>query len=213
LFGLVLAPKRPVHYGGLYPEESREVFVRQALVARELNTRASFVARNIATLEKAREEEAKVRRAGLVADEDWQARWYLDRIPPEVNFAQGLDSWYGKLAPEKRKALEWSLTDLLPGEGSELDRFPKYFPLGDVRLALHYRFEPGADDDGVTLDVPLHLLKALDPARLSWLAPGLVEEKAAALIRALPKSLRRNYVPAPDFARAFVQAYPLPDSD
>ena len=213
LFGLVLAPKKPVHYGGLYPQEAREIFVRQGLLTGEINTRAAFVGRNLATLQLAAEEEAKQRRAGLIVDEDWQARWYLDRLPPELNSAQGLDSWYAKLAPEKRKGLEWSMADLLPGEGSELDRFPKYFPLGDVRLAMHYRFEPGAEDDGVTLDVPLHLLKALDPARLGWLVPGLIEEKAAALIRALPKSLRRNYVPAPDFARAFVQAYPQPDAD
>ena len=125
LFGLVLAPKRPVHYGGLYPDESRDIFVRQALIPGEINTRAAFLARNLATLEKAREEEAKKRRAGLVADEDWQARWYLDRLPPELNSAQGLDSWYGKLPPENKRALEWSLADLLPGEGSAADRFPK----------------------------------------------------------------------------------------
>jgi ATP-dependent helicase HrpA len=213
LFGLVLAPKRPVHYGGLYPAEAREIFVRQALLTGEINTRAAFVQRNLRTLAQAREEEAKLRRAGLVADEDWQARWYLDRIPPDINSVQGLDAWTGKLPPDKRRALEWSVVDLLPGEGSEADRFPKYLPLGDARLALHYRFEPGAGDDGVTLDVPLHLLGALDAARLTWLVPGLVEEKAAELIRGLPKALRRNYVPAPDFARAFAQAHPVPDGD
>jgi ATP-dependent helicase HrpA len=213
LFGLVLAPKKPVHYGGLYPAEAREIFVRQALLPGEINTRAGFVARNLAMLAQAQEEEAKLRRVGLIADEDWQARWYLDRLPAEINSAQGLDSWVGKLAPAKKKALEWSLTDLLPGEGSEADRFPKYFPLGDIRLALHYRFEPGAEDDGVTLDVPLHLLKALDPARLTWLVPGVIEEKSAALIRSLPKALRRNYVPAPDFARAFFQAHSQPEAD
>jgi ATP-dependent helicase HrpA len=213
LFGLVLAPKRPVHYGGLYPAEAREIFVRQALITGEINTRAAFVQHNLRTLAQAREEEAKLRRAGLVADEDWQARWYLDRIPPDINSVQGLDAWTGKLPPDKRRALEWSVTDLLPGEGSEADRFPKYLALGDARLALHYRFEPGAADDGVTLDVPLHLLGALDAARLTWLVPGLVEEKAAELIRSLPKALRRNYVPAPDFARAFAQAHPLPEAD
>ncbi|MEO6173046.1 MAG: DUF3418 domain-containing protein, partial [Arenimonas sp.] len=102
---------------------------------------------------------------------------------------------------------------LLPNADQENDRFPKYFALGDTRLALHYRFEPGSEDDGVTLDVPLHLLMALDAARLGWLVPGLIEEKATALIRSLPKNLRRNYVPAPDFARAFSQAYPLPTVD
>jgi ATP-dependent helicase HrpA len=209
----VLAPKRPVHYGGLYPAESRDIFVRQALVTGEIDTRAGFLARNLATLEKANEEEAKLRRAGLVADEDWQARWYLDRLPADLNSVVALDKWYRELAPEARTALEWSLVDLLPGEGSEADRFPKYFPLGDTRLALHYRFEPGTPDDGVTLDVPLHLLNALDPARLSWLVPGLVAEKTAALIRGLPKAKRRNYVPAPDFARAFAEAWPGASAD
>src|SRR3546814_4903979 len=102
---------------------------------------------------------------------------------------------------------------LFRAEGSEADRFPKYLRLGDARLELSYRFEPGAPDDGVTLAVPLHLLGALDAARLDWLVPGLVEDKASALIRSLPKALRRNYVPAPDFARAFVQAWPQPSAD
>ncbi len=213
LFGLVLAPKRPIHYGGLYPAEARGIFVRQALVPGEIDARAGFVARNLATLEKAQEEEAKLRRAGLVADEDWQARWYLDRLPADINSAAGLDAWYRGLDEAARRALEWSLADLLPGEGSDIDRFPKYLPLGDARLALHYHFSPGAPDDGVTLDVPLHLLNALDPARLEWLVPGLIEEKATELIRALPKAQRRNYVPAPDFARAFAQAFPTPSAD
>ncbi|KAF1715198.1 ATP-dependent RNA helicase HrpA [Pseudoxanthomonas yeongjuensis] len=213
LFGLVLAPKKPVHYGRIAPQESHEIFVRQALVTGEINTRASFVADNLRTLEQAREEEAKLRRAGIVADEDWQARWYLDRIPSDLHSAAGLDAWHKKLAPEARHALHWSLLDLLPGEGSEEDRFPKYFPLGDARLALHYKFEPGAADDGVTLEVPIHLLNALDAARLSWLAPGFVADKAAGLIRSLPKAMRRNYVPAPDFGRAFAEAFPKAGAD
>lgn len=213
LFGLVLAPKKPVHYGRIAPAEAHDIFVRQGLVTGEIDTRAGFVADNLKTLEQAREEEAKLRRAGIVADEDWQARWYLDRIPGDLHSAAGLEAWYKKLAPEARRALHWSLTDLLPGEGSEEDRFPKYFPLGDARLPLHYKFEPGAADDGVTLEAPLHLLNALDSARLSWLAPGFIGEKAAELIRSLPKAMRRNYVPAPDYGRAFAEAFPQPGAD
>jgi ATP-dependent helicase HrpA len=213
LFGLVLAPKKPVHYGRIAPGEAHDIFVRQALVSGEINTRASVIADNLKVLEQAREEEAKLRRAGIVADEDWQARWYLDRIPAEIHSATGLDTWWKGLAPEKRRALAWSLGDLLPGEGSDAERYPKYLPLGDARLALHYRFEPGSEDDGVSLDVPLHLLNALDPARLSWLAPGFVADKASALIRSLPKAMRRNYVPAPDFGRAFAEAFPTPTAD
>ncbi|MBS0575794.1 MAG: ATP-dependent RNA helicase HrpA [Proteobacteria bacterium] len=213
LFGLVLAPKRPVHYGSIALAEAREIFIRQGLVTGEIDLRAPFLKRNLATLDKAREEEAKLRRAGLVADEDWQARWYLDRIPSDICTQQGIEAWYGKASPEARRALEWPLLELLPGEGSEADRFPKYLALGDARLPLHYHFEPGAEDDGVSLLVPLHLLRALDGARLSWLVPGLHEEKATALIRGLPKTLRRNYVPAPDFARAFAQAWPAASAD
>ncbi|KRG71474.1 ATP-dependent RNA helicase HrpA [Pseudoxanthomonas dokdonensis] len=213
LFGLVLAPKKPVHYGRIAPQEAHEIFVRQGLVTGEINLRAGFVADNLKVLAQAHEEEAKLRRAGIVADEDWQARWYLDRIPSEIHSAAGLEAWYKKLAPEARHALQWSLTDLLPGEGSEADRFPRYLVLGDARLPLHYRFEPGSEDDGVTVDVPLHLLNALDPAQLSWLAPGFVADKAAGLIRTLPKAQRRNYVPAPDFGRAFFESHPHAGAD
>ncbi len=213
LFGLVLAPRKPVHYGRINPGEAHDIFVRQALVTGEINTRAGFIADNQKVLEQAREEEAKLRRAGIVADEDWQARWYLDRVPAEIHSASRLDAWWKELPPEKRRVLHWSLADLLPGEGSEQERYPNYLALGDARLALHYRFEPGAEDDGVTLDVPLHLLGALDAARLSWLAPGFVADKAAALIRSLPKAMRRNYVPAPDFGRAFFEAFPQASAD
>jgi ATP-dependent RNA helicase HrpA len=213
LFGLVLAPKRPVHYGALFPEESRVIFARDALVTGEINTRCAFLPRNLAMLAKAKEEEAKQRRAGLVVDEEWMAQWYLDRLPPHVHNAQALDAWYNKLPPAEKAKLEWSLDDLMIGGESEAARFPPYIALGDARLAVKYRFEPGAPDDGMTLAVPLHLLNALDPARLSWLAPGFVADKAAGLIKSLPKTVRRNFVPAPDFARAFYEANPVPSAD
>ncbi len=213
LFGLVLAPKRPIHYGALFPEESRAIFVREALLTGEINTRSAFLARNLRTLELAQQEEAKQRRVGLVVDEDWQARWYLDRLPPHVHNAQALDAWFGKLSKDEKAALEWSRDDLLVADQSDAARFPAYLPLGDARLAVQYRFEPGAVDDGMTVAVPLHLLNALDAAKLSWLAPGFVEDKATALIKSLPKALRRNFVPAPDFARAFAEAFAQPDAD
>ncbi len=213
LFGLVLAPSRPIHYGALFPEESRALFVRDALLTGEIDTRSPFLKRNLATLAKAREEEAKQRRAGLVVDEDWQARWYLDRLPPDVHNVQALDAWYRALPPERKRGLEWSREDLLAGDESDIALFPPYLALGDARLAVRYRFEPGAVDDGMTVAVPLHLLNALDAARLSWLAPGFVADKAAALIRSLPKAQRRNFVPAPDFARAFAEAWPQPSAD
>ena len=213
LFGLVLAPKRPVHYGALFPEESRAIFARDALVTGEINTRSQFLARNLATLAKARDEEAKQRRSGLVVDDEWMAQWYLDRMPANVHNAQALDAWCAKLPANEKAALEWSLSDLMVGDESDAVRFPPYLALGNVRLAVKYRFEPGASDDGMTLAVPLHLLNALDPVRLTWLAPGFVLDKAAALIKTLPKTIRRNFVPAPDFARAFHEANQQPSAD
>src|SRR5690606_30939839 len=137
----------------------------------------------------------------------------LDRLPADIHNVQALDAWYGRLPAEKKKSLEWSRDDLMVGDESDAALFPRYLALGDARLELRYRFEPGAVDDGMSVVVPLHLLNALDPARLSWLAPGFVADKAAALIRSLPKALRRNFVPAPDFARAFAEAWPQPAAD
>ena len=213
LFGLVLAPKKPMDYGRLYPAEAREFFLRDGLAMGEVNLRSPFLARNLATLEAAREEEAKQRRVGLVVDEDWMAQWYGQRIPAEIIDARSLDAWYRKAPKDAQRALEWTRDDLLVGDESDAARFPPVIALGDARLAVRYRFEPGAPDDGMTVAVPLHLLNALDPARLTWLAPGFFEDKAAALIRSLPKALRRNFVPAPDFARAFAQAHTEPDAD
>src|SRR5690606_3707895 len=144
LFGLVLAPKKPVDYGRLYPQEARELFLADGLVTGEVNLRAPFLARNLATLEAAREEEAKQRRVGLVVDADWMRQWYADRIPPEIVDARSLDAWYGKADAAARRALEWSRDDLLMGEGADAARFPAFIPLGDARLAVSYRFEPGA---------------------------------------------------------------------
>ena len=213
LFGLVLAPKKPVHYGALFPEESRAIFARDALVTGEINARSAFLARNLAMLARAKEEEAKLRRAGLVVDEDWMAQWYLDRLPAHVHNAQALDAWFGKLDAAHKVALEWTLDDLLVADETDATLFPAFIALGNARLDVRYRFEPGAPDDGMTVVVPLHLLNALDPARLSWLAPGFVADRATALIKSLPKTLRRNFVPAPDFARAFFEAHRSDDGD
>jgi ATP-dependent helicase HrpA len=198
LFGLVLAPKRPIHYGALFPEESRAIFARDALVTGEINTRSAFLARNLKTLELALDEEAKQRRAGLVVDEDWMTQWYLDRLPPQIHNAQALDAWYAKLPAPEKAGLEWSRHDLLVGDESDVARFPPYLAVGDARLAVRYRFEPGEPDDGMTVAVPLHLLNALDAARLSWLAPGFIADKA-------PSSKRtrsRKSTPSPVRSRA-----------
>src|SRR3546814_16376671 len=122
------------------------------------------------------------------------AQWYRDRIPAEIASAQALDAWYAKLPANAKQALEWTRDDLLVADGADADLFPAFIALGQARLAVRYRFEPGAVDDGMTVVVPLHLLHALDPPRLSWLAPGSGAATAAEIGRPLPKALRRPLV-------------------
>ena len=126
LFGLVLAPKRPIHYGALFPEEARQIFARDALVTGEINTRSPFLARNLAMLAKAKEEEAKQRRTGLVVDEEWQAQWYLDRLPPHVHNAQAHGCVVRQAAARRKAKLEWAFADLMVGDESDATRFPPY---------------------------------------------------------------------------------------
>jgi len=205
LFGLVIIEKRRVAYGSIDPVAAREVFLREALLTGEIDCHAAFVARNLAVLEAARTEEEKRRRHGLVRGDDELVAWLDARIPQDMCTTVALDAWYRRLDGTQKRALEWSADDVLEAEASPARAFPTSIPIAGHEVALEYRFEPGHAADGVTLVLPLKLLNAVPDARLSWLVPGLLVEKVSELIRALPKPLRRNFVPAPDFAQAFVR--------
>lgn len=206
LLGLTLVERRRVAYERIDPPASRAVFIREALVPGEIDCRAAFVRRNVETLEQARTEEDKRRRRGLLRDDDDLANWLDSRIPPGIANAVALDAWYKTLDSERRRDLEWTLDDLLRAEAVPERAFPTTLRIGRHRLALEYRFDPSDPNDGVTVVVPLELLNALPAYRLGWLVPGFLAEKITELIRHLPKPLRRHLVPAPDFARAFVDA-------
>jgi len=213
LFGLIIEPKRNIHYGSINPEHAHELFIRQGLVTGQIKSRAGFIKENLDVLDQALEEEARQRRSGMVNDENWQAQWYLQRIPETIYSANALDTWWKTLSAPEKQGLIWSLEDVLPTQINNETAYPEYFFLGKEKLTLSYHFEPGADDDGVSLEVPLHLLPLLDQAKLSWLVPGLVAEKVENLIRSLPKTLRRNCVPAAEFANAFADAYLQPTNE
>ena len=207
LFGLTLVEKRSVQFGKQDPALAHEVFVREALARGEIDARADFVRANARVLAQAHEFEAKRRRAGLVRGEDELAAFFAGKLPADTHTAAALDAWYRTAPPAAQAALHWSLADLLaesPGVGAR--DFPAHLDVAGHPLRLSYRFVPGDAADGVTLHIPLALVNAVSAARCEWLVPGLVAEKVAELIRALPKSLRRNFVPAPDFARAFAEA-------
>ncbi|HEX5125089.1 MAG TPA: ATP-dependent RNA helicase HrpA [Rhodanobacteraceae bacterium] len=207
LLGLTLVEKRAVTFGKQDPKQAHDVFVREALARGEIDARADFVRANARVLAEARELEAKRRRTGLVRDEDALAAFFAGKLPDDIHTAAALDAWYLKATPQQQAALRWSLADVLaesPGIGAR--EFPAQLDVAGHKLRLTYRFVPADPTDGVTLHVPLALVNAVPASRCEWLVPGLLPEKIAELIRALPKALRRNFVPAPDFARAFAEA-------
>ncbi|MEO7199928.1 MAG: ATP-dependent RNA helicase HrpA, partial [Dokdonella sp.] len=209
LFGLNLVEKRSVQFGRQDAELAHRIFLREALATGDIDARADFIRANARVLLQAHELEAKQRRSGLVKSEDELADMLLGKLPADIHTSAGLDAWYRKASPSEQAALRWSQADVLastPGMGA--NDFPVHLQVATDALRLEYRFVPGDAADGVTLHVPLALLNALSAAQCEWLVPGLLAEKTAELIRGLPKILRRNFVPAPDFARAFVESIP-----
>ncbi|MBN8888320.1 MAG: ATP-dependent RNA helicase HrpA [Rudaea sp.] len=213
LFGLTLVEKRSVQFGTQNPAEAHEVFLREALARCEIDSRADCVRANARVLAEAHEIEAKQRRSGLVKDEDDLVAFLRGKLPTEISTAAAFDAWYRRASAAEQAALRWSLDDVLESRpGLRAADFPTQLDCAGHKLKLDYRFVPGDPADGVTLQVPLAFVNAVPARRCEWLVPGLLPEKIAELIRGLPKALRRNFVPAPDFARAFVEAEPPRDA-
>ena len=207
LFGLTLVEKRTVQFGKQDLNTAHEVFLREALVRGDIDCRADCVRADQRILEQARELEAKRRRAGLLKDEDALVAFFRGKLPADINTAAAFDAWYRRASAAEQAALRWSLDDVITSQpGLRAQDFPTHLECAGHALKLEYRFVPGDPADGVTLQIPLAFVNAVPASRCEWLVPGLLADKVAELIRGLPKSLRRNFVPAPDFARAFAQA-------
>lgn len=203
LYGLVLAANRRVDYGRVNPAEARRLFVAEALADDRLNADADFARHNRAMRERLHEIEAKLRRRDLLADRARLEEFFDERVPAHVMNRRGFERWRRKAETTDPKLLFMSRGDLLAGnlEVFDEDAYPDHLTVEGNPLRLEYRFEPGDERDGVTIIVPRQLLPMLDPAHLEWLVPGYLEEKITAMIRALPKPVRRRLVPAPDVAR------------
>jgi ATP-dependent helicase HrpA len=201
LYGLTLIPHRQVNFGQISPAESRGIFVREALVEGRAQTRYTFLAENLALLEQIESLEAKIRRRDVLVDDAAQAQFYLQRVPEGINTVAGLEQWLGTAGGDA--VLRMSRGDLMRREVPEAnsDAYPEEIAVGANRLPLVYRFDPGAADDGVTVVVPEALLGSLNADRVAWLVPGLREEKITAVLRALPKGIRKLLVPVPEHAR------------
>ncbi|WP_280549621.1 ATP-dependent RNA helicase HrpA [Halomonas sp. 11-S5] len=208
LFGLPIVAGRKVHYGAMAPQESREIFIRRALVEGEFKTRGDFFAHNRALVEEVEDLEDRARRRDILVDEETLFAFYDERIPAEIVNGKGFEAWRRQAERENRDILKFDRAALLAREAGEVTvaDYPDELVLGGVRYPLSYHFQPGAVDDGVTLTVPAAMLPQLPLARLEWLVPGLLREKGIALMKSLPKAVRRQVVPIPDWVDAALEA-------
>ncbi|MBF0219978.1 MAG: ATP-dependent RNA helicase HrpA [Gammaproteobacteria bacterium] len=211
LYGLVIIADRKLRYDSIDAALCRDLFIKHALVAQEINVDAPFLQHNAAQLAAVEKLEAKSRRRDLLVEEAVIEAFYQARIPPQVTSTGSFEKWREEAEAAAPEILFFPKEMLLSGEAeTTLQGLPDQLHLGEITLALRYHFEPGSEDDGVTALVPLALLAQLQPEPFAWLVPGLLQEKLVALIKGLPKSLRRNFVPAINFAEA-VAAEIAPD--
>ena len=204
LYGIPLVAGRRVLLARVDPEQARELFVRHALVQGEWTTHHTFFHANRRLLDETAELEARARRRDLVVDDDVLFDFYDERVPADVVSVRHFDTWWKKARHADPDLLTFTRELLVrPGaESIDVTAFPERWPAGDLSLPLTYQFEPGTEADGVTVHVPLVALARLRPEGFDWMVPGLRAELITATIRALPKAVRVQLVPAPDVARA-----------
>jgi ATP-dependent helicase HrpA len=217
LYGLVINPKRKVHYGRINPVEARELFIRGALVEGEFNTHGPFFKHNADLIAEIEELEAKSRRRDLLVDEQVLFAFYDGIIPEDVSDGRRFESWRKEAEKQQPRLLYLTQEYLMRHSAGDVTaaQFPDTLTVEGVVLQLSYHFEPGSEDDGVTITIPLPALNLLcnrnGPQRFEWLVPGLLHEKVCQLLKSLPKQLRRNFVPVPNFADACLQAIAASD--
>jgi ATP-dependent helicase HrpA len=202
LYGLPIVRDRKVAYARFDPALCRTMFITHALVRHEYTTKAGFMEHNRGILDEVQRLRDKARRSDMLADEYEVAEFFERRLPDTVVSAKTFEDWRRAAEADDPSILELSLADILLGETHELSpaRFPDQLVVGGAALPLGYRFEPGEDDDGITVTVPLAVLPQLDPAVLAWAIPGWHEIKLAALLDSLPKALRKLLAPAGQLA-------------
>ncbi|GAA0264558.1 ATP-dependent RNA helicase HrpA [Cryptosporangium japonicum] len=205
LYGIPLISGRTVTYSKVDPELCRDLFIQHALVEGEWRTHHKFFGRNRNLLKSAAELENRARRRDLVVDDQTLFDFYDERIPAEVVSARHFDGWWKKESREQPDLLDFSASMLVNRAAGELDiatAYPDFWDADGARLKLTYQFQPGTAADGVTVHIPLAVLNQITPDQFGWQVPGLRQDLVTAMIRSLPKEIRRNFVPAPDVARA-----------
>ncbi|WP_238009809.1 ATP-dependent RNA helicase HrpA [Dactylosporangium sp. AC04546] len=206
LYGVPIVAQRKVNYGRIDPALSRELFIRHALVEGDWETTHAFFAENRRLLDEVEELENRARRRDILVDDETLFDFYDKRIAEEVVSGRHFDSWWKKTRREQPDLLTFDPA-MLVNQGADAVRQEQY-PDRWSSYSLTYQFEPGTEADGVTVHIGLPLLGRVDDAQFSWQVPGLREELVTALIKSLPKALRRNFVPAPDTARDALAGMP-----
>ncbi len=203
LYGVPIIARRRMQYARIDPELARELFIRHALVEGDWQSPEPFDRANRALREQLAQVEERTRRRDILQDDEAVFAFYDARIPDDVCSTRTFEGWWRRTRLETPELLTLTLADLVEEPESALDEaaYPAFWQQGDQRIALAYRFEPGTDDDGVTALVPLALLPRLTSAGFDWQVPGFREELIIALIKTLPKPIRKNVVPAADWAR------------
>ena len=218
LYGVPIVVDRKVNYGRIDPAAARELFIRHALVEGDWQTSHRFFAENRRLLAEAAELEHRVRRRGLIVGEDELFAFYDARVPADVVSAAHFDTWWKQARRADPDLLTFKPADLLSEDAAQVstDSYPDIWTsqsAGLDALPLSYAFEPGSETDGVTVDIPLSRLNQVNAAEFSWQVPGRRTELVTEMIRSLPKSLRRDLVPAPDLAREVVARLGPPSGD
>ena len=208
LYGLPIIIGRRVNFGPIDPELSRELFIRHALVEGDFHCNAPFFRHNQELIHELSELEEKTRRRDLLVTEQAVFDFYDQRIPEGIYSGAHFERWRRDAEKTQPQLLFLQQEDLLAQdpEPNAAERFPESLRLDGLELPLSYRFDPTAPDDGVTVTIPLPVLNQIDPRRLEWLIPGLLDQRMAALLKSLPKQLRKNFVPVPDYVRALQNA-------
>jgi ATP-dependent helicase HrpA len=207
LYGLVVYSQRRINYGLFNPTEAREIFIRDALVGGDYETRAPFFAHNHKLIKEIENLEHKSRRLDVLVDDELIAAFYDKLIPADVVNGAGFEKWHKDATATEPKLLYLNRDELMRHEaaGVTTDLFPKMMSVTGLELALTYHFEPGSVRDGVTMAVPLYALNQLPRERVEWLVPGMLKEKVHLLLKSLPQKLRRHCVPLPDYAAKFCE--------
>ena len=212
LYGVPIVAARPVNYGSIDPTVSREIFIQSALVEGDWNTKHKFFKENQRLVREVEELEHKSRRRDILVDDRTLFEFYDQRIGTEVFSQKHFDTWWKKAQQKDPELLNFERSFLINDDAEQVSKldFPNFWHQGNLKLKLTYQFEPGTDADGVTVHIPLPLLNQVEMTGFDWQIPGLREELVIALIKSLPKSYRRNFVPAPNYAQAFLgRAVPL----